>query len=47
MYGLASDPYILKSQMMSNNIINTVFTTGTINVNTGDYITYRIDFENM
>lgn len=46
-YDLASDPYILKSQMMSNSIINTMLTTGVINVNTGDYITYRIDFANM
>jgi len=47
MYDLASDPYILKSQMMSNSIISTTLTTGAINVNTGDYITYRIDFANM
>ncbi len=46
-YSLAAVPYILKSQRMSNSLFSTPYTTGTINVNPGDYITYRIDFANL
>jgi len=47
MYFLAPDPYILKSQMMSNWTFSTLFTTGNLSVSPGDYITYRIDFANV
>ncbi|HRX63624.1 MAG TPA: hypothetical protein P5060_00795 [Candidatus Absconditabacterales bacterium] len=45
-YNLAANPQIIKSQMMSNGVISTNFTTGNIAVNTGDYIVYRLDFGN-
>ncbi len=45
-YSLAADPYVLKSQMMSNGSVSTSFTTWLLNVNFDDYITYRVDFAN-
>ncbi len=47
MFWLASDPYIQKYQSMSNSLISIPFTTWAININTGDYITYRVNFANM
>ena len=47
MFSLSSKPYLLKSQMMSNGSMSTSFTTSNMNVNFNDYITYRIDFENV
>jgi len=47
LYNLAPDPYILKSQSMSNWVFSTPFTTGSLSVSPGDYISYRIDFANI
>jgi len=46
-YSLWADPYILKTQMMSNNGISTPFTTNNIMVSEWDYITYVLEFANL
>lgn len=46
-YNLTPKPYLLKSQRMSNQSVNTQFTTENISVNTGDYISYKLDFKNI
>ena len=46
-YSLSADPYILKSQRVSNIWMSTPFTTGVVNINPGDFITYKIDFANV